>query len=468
VRRFSLRTRLTVIFVSLSAVLVFAAFAGSAWLLHRAVWAPLDAALHEEAESFDVIEDAPAGTMGADRSPIHPPVDASDLGPAMRRLRDERDLGPRKFVAAISPTGQLVEQFGRIPGDLEAADMMPAQDELVFVNDHHHTFRVAMEPVAGLGWVAIGVQADRFVREIERAMFAMGVGAVLLMIAIGSLVWVATGSPVREMELLTSELEALEAVSLDRRLHPRETVEVDRLTEALNRLLGRLEVAMRRAQRMAADVAHELRTPLAGLRAQLDVALARPASVATYREGLVDAIEQTERLSELAEDLLTLSVLESTPPGSTQAVDVSALAKEVSDFLDPVAQEQERRFTVRITPGIVIGGETPLLKRLLFNLLGNAFTHTARGVPVELDVGSHDNKAELVVRDQGQGMPKTPVTETAELRSDRRGAGLGLAICREIVSRHQGTLQVGSWPGRGTEVTVRLPLLGAGTGTAGA
>src|SRR5262249_20438904 len=159
-----------------------------------------------------------------------------------------------------------------------------------------------------------------------RASVALGGGAIAMLCAIGVLAWSITARATREIDAITKELEALETASLAGRVQPRQTAEVAQLAEALNRLLSRLEVANRRLQRFTADAAHELRTPVAALRAHLEVALARPASIKGYKDGLLDAIEQTERLSVLANDLLTLCAIESEDIVPASRVDVGALA----------------------------------------------------------------------------------------------------------------------------------------------
>jgi signal transduction histidine kinase len=271
----------------------------------------------------------------------------------------------------------------------------------------------------------------------------------------------------REIDGVTIELEGLEADALHRRLSHRNTTEVVRLTEALNRLLDRLDLSGKRLQRFTADAAHELRTPLAALRAHLDVALARTPSLETYRDGLLDAVEQTERLTVLAEDLLILSSIESNHPPQCAPVDMGAVAREVAEFLDAVAQEQGRRFDVEIDQPAIVWGEGPLLKRLLLNLLGNAFVHTPHGTAVRLVVRNEPSGVGVEVLDRGGGIGPAEqhvlFERFANRRSGQGGSGLGLAICREIITRHRGSISIDSGPDRGTTVRVRFPPLGSET-----
>lgn len=452
----SLRVRLAVTFVGLAAVLVAAGYFGTTWLLQRAVWEPLDAALKEEASALDLVVESDEGDLDSSAD-----EGIDDLAAAVRRLGNERDLGAAKFVAVISTAGRTVATAGKRPATIPLEEI-PAQGEgLRFVEDGPRLHRVITHRIERVGWAVISVRVDRQMRALNRASIALGGGAVAMLCAIGFVAWAITTKATREIEAITRELEALENASAAGRVQPRQTAEVARLAEALNRLLARLELASTRLQRFTADAAHELRTPVAALRAHLDVALARPPSIEGYRDGLLDAVEQTERLAVLANDLLTLCAVESEDALHTSRVDVGALAEEVAAFLEGVAQEQRRAFTIVVDRETVVVGEATLLKRLLLNLLGNAFRHTANGVPVQLEVRRGGAEVVVSIRDEGRGISKADqeiLFERFALRRRSSGVGLGLAICREIVARHHGTIAIASELGHGTTVTVHLPI----------
>ncbi len=463
--RHSLRVRLTMTFVTVGFVLVAAGYAGTAWLLKRAVWHPLDAALLEEASAVELFQeteaddDANAGMGPRVRTPKD---DADDIAAAAARLAGERDLGPSKFVFVLSPAGHVIAAAGQPPNGISALLAGPVEAARFVVADGS-PYRIAGYRMREGGSVLIGVRVDRQMRTLHRALAILAIGALGMLAGVGVLAWSITTRATREIEDVAGELEGLEADALARRIEPRTTTEVARLTDALNRLLARLELAQRRLQRFTADAAHEIRTPLAALRATLDVAVARHPSVAGDRNALLDAIEQAERLSVLAEDLLTLSTIESADLPTPDSVNMAGLASEVAGFLEPVAQEQKRQFEVEVDDGTGVLGEAALLRRLLLNLLGNAFTHTPHGVAVSLSVRRGDGEVVLVVRDRGRGIaPADPplLFERFGRHRSGGGAGLGLAICREIVVRHRGTIALDSGP-QGTMVTVRLPAAGS-------
>src|SRR2546429_4139160 len=133
-----------------------------------------------------------------------------------------------------------------------------------------------------------------------------------------------------ELDQLAAQPETIEASSLDRRLASGRTTEVDRLVAVLNRLLARLETAVGHLRRFTADAAHELRTPIAALRAHLEVALGRGGSPDGYRNGLLDALEQAERLGRAAADPLTPNAV-ATGAGGPDARRLVPLARDVRE-----------------------------------------------------------------------------------------------------------------------------------------
>jgi signal transduction histidine kinase len=457
----SLRIRLTATFVGVGAVLVTAGSAGTVWLLHRAVWDPLDTALHEQAVGLGLLRET---QDDVEQVEARNDDEAADLTAAVARLGVEHDLGAGKFVLVTSTAGRPVLSAGHPPASLDLAELRTMSATAHFLRDGSALYRIVALQIPDFGVIVVGVRAERYVRALRRALVGLAVGAVAMLGGIGLLAWSITTRATREIDALTDELEGLEADALSRRLGPRSTAEVARLADALNRLLARLELAVKRLRRFTTDAAHELRSPLAALRAHLDVALARPPSLDAYRNGLLDASEQTERLAVLAEHLLTLSAIESGEQPITNLVDVGPLASEVAEFLDAVAQEQGRAFTVQLDPLAVVRGEPLLLKRLILNLLGNAFTHTAHGVAIHLEVRRGTSGVVLQVRDAGRGIDPIDQKVLFERFAPRRiaaaGAGLGLAICREIVARHHGTIDLESAVDQGTTVTVRFPAVG--------
>src|SRR5437870_3786422 len=388
-----------------------------------------------------------------------------DVAGAAALLHTIRGAG---FVRMWAADGRVLAASGTIPPALarQAAPAVPAT-RYATIGVGRAAYRIIWYAAPGIGWSEIGIRVGRELRTLRRVQLAIGASAGLLLGTLACLAWAITTRATAEIDQLAAQLETLEAASLDRRLAPGRTSEVDRLVAVLNRLLSRLETAVEHLRRFTADAAHELRTPIAALRAHLEVALARGGSPDGYRNGLLDALEQAERLGRVAADLLTLSAVEAGA-GGTDVVHLDAVAREVADFLEPVAQEQGRRFACESERPVAVCGAPDLLKRLVLNLVDNAFRHTPPSAAVRLAVRSDDGTATIEVDDDGPGIPATDLPQVSErFRRGRRatsGTGLGLALCQEIATRHLGRIALESDPGLGTKVIVTLPLADARAG----
>jgi signal transduction histidine kinase len=443
----SLRSRLTLLFIGVAGGTVLAAAIGMALLVEHAVWAPLDAELGEEAET--VCSLLAAGAL-------------DDVRQAAAAMAAEHAPGPGKFMRVSRPDGSVLARAGRLPQAIRDYSPGPGSGGHTIDIPRVGPYRAYWYNDSSMCRALVGAGAARYARTLRRAWIAIVSVAGGLLAALLALAWIITGRATSELGRLAEEIETIEAGSLARRLVPRQTLEIDRLAAVLNRLLERLEAAMTHLKDFTADAAHELRTPVASLRARLEVTLSGERSERAYHDGLLDALEQTERIGSLAEHLLALSAVEAGVDAEDAGpVRLDALAREVCESLEPVAQEQERRFECVAKAPIMVRGEPQLLKRLLLNLIDNAFRHTPRATGVRLTVGTAGDDAIVQVSDEGPGIPHDELPRVFDRfrrgkAAPAGGRGLGLALCREIVARHRGSIVVENR--EGTTVTVRLPL----------
>lgn len=247
------------------------------------------------------------------------------------------------------------------------------------------------------------------------------------------------------------------------------TSEYQRLVQVLNDMLGRLETSLETQKRFAADASHELRTPLTVLRGELEVALRRDRSPEEYVRVLGSALEESQRLSRLAEDLLTLTRSESgvlTP--ELQAVELVARLRQTASRLSPEAERngvriavpQERDLTGRVDPD--------LWDRVVWNLLGNAIRYSPQGGIIQTTLSKEHGEIVLEVADTGPGIPADElervferfyrIDEARSHGDNETGTGLGLAIVKAIVDLHGGTVLAENRPHGGTIIRVRLPF----------
>src|SRR5262245_63535087 len=445
----SLRGRLPLVF-SATAEIAVGAFAWALSLLvERAVWAPLDAGLAEEATTLGALVDLPADRLEA----------------TVRVIGEEEDLGPGKFVRVFGANDRVLARFRTVPSLVAATRPTPLDGlQLLTVGEGHGVHRVAWMPGPNGGRVVLGVRVANQVALCRRAKTVIGTAAVGLIALLTLLAWGVSSRATADLNRLTAELETIEAGSLDRRLAARPTTEVNRVVGVLNRMLERLESAVTHLTRFTADAAHELRTPVAALRAYLEASIARATTLEEHRAGLVDALEQTERLQRLGEDLLTLSAVESDASSlahETELVRFDALVREVAESLAPIAEEQRRPFSCSAPVSVTLRGVPSLLKRIVLNLVDNAFRHTPEGTPVQIGLTTRDGVAALEVTDRGPGMPAADLGRAFERfrkGAATGGSGLGLALAQEVALRHGGRVTLHANPEGGVIATVLLPL----------
>lgn len=444
----SLRVRLTAVFVvGACGALALAATATILWT-EQAILGRVDAVLLEEATTLANLIDLPP----------------KRLIQAVRRVGSERDLGPGKFISINGPDGSILAASHRRPmnvGRRQPTGLSVAR--VISAGEDDALFRVAWAPTKTGGAVAIGVHTSHEVRLVQRTRWAVSVVAGLLLVALGWGAWAIIGRAIYELDRLAAEVATVEAGSLERRLSVRRTDEVNTLVCVLNRVLGRLERSVAELRRFTADAAHELRTPLTALRARLELALYQETE-SVPRDVVVDALEQTERLARLAEDLLTLARVEGGAVAQAAmegAVDLSALVLEVATELEPIAEEQERDLRSSIEPGLWVKGAEPLLKRVLVNLMDNAFRHTPASARIEIAARHEGRNAVMEVYDAGPGIDGRVFPHLFERfhHGAGGGSGLGLALVREIVERHGGTVTLQQPHDGGTRARIVVPLI---------
>ncbi|MEV5440297.1 ATP-binding protein [Streptomyces sp. NPDC052682] len=289
---------------------------------------------------------------------------------------------------------------------------------------------------------------------VRTALTVMLIGFPLLLGVVAGVTWLVTRRALRPVEGIRREMAAITASQdLARRVPEPDTHdEVARLARTTNETLAALEASVERQRRFVADASHELRSPIASLRTQLEVAAAHP--------GLLDlegAVEDTVRLQRLAADLLLLARLDAGErPAPDARVDLAGLAREEAAGRDGVTVDAEP---------VDVAGSRGQLGRLLANLLDNAQRHARAAVTVT--VRREGDRAVLGVADDGDGVPEADreriferfVRLDAARSRDDGGAGLGLAIARDVAVRHGGTLTAGAAPAGGALFELRLPAV---------
>ncbi|MFJ8314137.1 MULTISPECIES: sensor histidine kinase [unclassified Streptomyces] len=287
---------------------------------------------------------------------------------------------------------------------------------------------------------------------------AAGIPAAALLVA--GIAWLSTRRALRPVDAIRSELAVIGENKLDRRVPvPRAKDAIFRMAVTTNDTLDRLERSAQEQHRFVADASHELRSPIAALRTNLEVSLAHPDRT-DWSQATGEALVAVRRLQQLADDLLFLA-RPTECEAATAPVDLADLAK---DTVTELVLVSALHVTVHAPAPAVVPGNTSQLRRLLRNLLDNAARHAEREITVTVvETGA---AVRLEVRDDGCGFPTADreriferFTRLDESRSrDAGGSGLGLAIARDIARRHGGTLNAaGTAPGEGARFVANFP-----------
>jgi heavy metal sensor kinase len=280
--------------------------------------------------------------------------------------------------------------------------------------------------------------------------------------------WMA-GRALAPLAEMASAASAIGVANLDRRLQVRGTGdELDAVAIAFNGVVARLERVIDDMRQFSAAMAHEIRTPLAAMRADMELSLSTKRSPEQQQKAAVGQIEEVDKLTRLLSQLLTLARAEA---GELRVVrepfTLADLCAAVVEVLEPVAEARNVSLSCRCRDDVDVTGDRGWIERLLVNLIDNALKFTPAGGRVEVLVDHADEIAVLTVRDSGIGIPKDALPHVFErfYRADSSrtpevdGAGLGLALVKWIAERHQGSVDIVSDEGHGTVVTVRLPAL---------
>jgi len=448
----TIRTRLTLwygaVLASTVAVLGVFVWLSAAAILHASV----DEAL--EVQAADV-------RSGLDRD-LHVSVTRLDPGQ------------PGLFTAVFGP-GAVLQQHGQgFPNGIT----LPASGATTErPSPAGPAYAVLAEAGPGGHTILVGSSLAGVDRSLDRLAFVLiGCGLVGCVASLAG-GWLLSGRALHQVERLTREAADIGAADLDRRLpEPTRQDEVGRLARTLNGMLDRVAAAVRRERAFVAAASHDLRTPIAALRTELELAVIGSDDAAALKRAIGVAHADAVRLSTLAADLLRLA--ESEAAGRSvllQQVDLHELIDGAISVLRPVAALRATAINVT-APYVVVDVDRVRLEQTLVNLLGNAIREAPPGSDVDLvarvatDPSSESSAAgagvaatlEVEVLDRGPGVdpdvrPVLFVPFAARARGRADGSGLGLATAAAAVKAHGGEIRYADRRGGGAVFTVRLP-----------
>jgi heavy metal sensor kinase len=318
-----------------------------------------------------------------------------------------------------------------------------------------------------VGGVAVEESLAGVDRTLDRLRLALILGIPFALLLAGGGGWILAGRALEPVDRITRMARSITATDLSQRINLNRQDELGRLAGTFDEMIARLERAFQEQRQLAADVSHELRSPLTILEAQASLALRRSRTSEEYQQVLISVQEEVERMSVMVNQLLLLARAEAgEEPVNLEPTSLSLIAQTVVDGMRPLADDKGVALTLRANPAVWVQGDAARLRQLLLNLIDNALNHTPMGGRIEVTVGRNREGAFVAVEDTGEGIAPEDLPHIFQrfYRSDRarrRGtgnSGLGLAIVRWIVEAHGGQISVSSTPGEGASFVVSLRL----------
>jgi two-component system OmpR family sensor kinase len=295
-------------------------------------------------------------------------------------------------------------------------------------------------------------------------LLAGGPAAVLFASTVG---WALAGAALRPVERMRRQAAAITASGLDRRLSvPEAHDEFRRLAATLNDMLSRLDASMATERRFLDNASHELRTPLTTLKAEIDLALARPRPADDLLLALRSAAEEVDRLVRMAEDLLVLARAHGRLPILRSPVSLAQLLTASTRHFHARAEAADVVIAVE-APDITVNLDASRVRQAVDNLVDNAVRYAPPGSTVNVTADICDHVVRIRVDDHGPGIPPAYhdqvfqpyvwLPDAGENRPPRRGSGLGLAIVAAVAAAHGGTATVEPTTSKETRIELRLP-----------
>ena len=370
-----------------------------------------------------------------------------------------RPAGPLDYLVFDANGARLAGDLPIVPGRIGWSNIKNKESD----GDISHR-RVLVAALDGGLRLAIGADREQ-IDEIEDAIFNGFASAFAAVIALGSIGGIALSlALLKRVETIRRTAEAIIAGDLTQRVPVRGTNDdLDRLSLTLNHMLDRIAELMESLRQVSADIAHDLKSPLARLRQRLETTQTQAQSVEQHNAAIEAAIAQVDEILSIFSALLRIAQIEAgTRRAGFRAFDLSAVFANVVDAFVPAAEDAGKRLDAKIKPAIHFAGDRELLTQMLANLIENAIRHTPAGTRIEVSLGSDRERIVGTVADNGRG---APVEERERMfqrfyRLERSrstpGSGLGLSLVKAVADLHGIALEMcDAEPG--LQIVMRFP-----------
>src|SRR3989339_141063 len=288
------------------------------------------------------------------------------------------------------------------------------------------------------------------------------IGLFILLAIIG---FVVVYKITQTITFLSFQMRQISSKNLDKKITSiKGNDEIGQLANSFNGLLDRLDKAFKRERQFIADVAHEMKTPIATLRSSFEVTLRKERTNEEYKKMIKDSIIETDRLTTTLKDILDLAWSEVPNEKLREYFNLSQLMSELSEIAQKLAMKKNITVSSNVKSQITIKGFRERLGRALLNIIDNAIKYTPSNGRIYIALIKEQNNALITIEDNGQGIESKELDHIFDrfYRGSKAektfGAGLGLAIAKATIKMHKGVIQVQSRPKIGTTFSIAIPL----------
>jgi signal transduction histidine kinase len=381
------------------------------------------------------------------------------------RQRLRSILSPQQNAAIVRHDGTVLMQSGAAPAAVvRFAATVSDRPTFASIRTEGIPLRALAAPVpdAPAATVVLWRPIDFITDYVRDALTVFGIAGVVILLAaswVGSLVARRGLEPLRTMADLASEIEARD---LTRRLVVVRDDELGRLASAFNRMLDRLQLAFEQQRQFTADVSHELRAPLAVIRAEVELSLRRPREVSSYLESLASIQNEVAHLEALIDMFLAVARADAGA-ADLRDIDASEVTSRAIRRMVKFADAKGVRIDETIASDTIVAGEPEQFERILVSLFHNAIKFCKEGGTVAVAVAPRRGGVEIRVRDDGPGFSDEALAHAFDrfwrdaARHPSGASGLGLTIAKSAIERWGGRIHLANAPHGGGEISITLP-----------
>jgi heavy metal sensor kinase len=308
---------------------------------------------------------------------------------------------------------------------------------------------------------------SRFLNAFKKIFIITMTLLVALAAGVG---WFMARRAVSGVEAITRTAQKISGGTLEERVPVKARGdEIDQLAVTFNQMLDRIEALLKEIKEMSENIAHDLRSPITRIRGIAEVTLTSSKTASEYEGMAASTIEECDRLLDMINTMLMISKTEAGLSKLTKEdADLSAIVRQACELFEPIAEDKNVHLSGEVPDGIHLRGDTPMIQRMISNLIDNAIKYTPSGGMARVTVSKNRDRVIVTIKDTGVGVSQAELPRIFErfYRCDHSrshpGIGLGLSLARAVARAHGGDIEVASAPNQGSIFTITLPESPAG------